>query len=69
MTHNINGAIITTDGVEAIKTIQEYGLDLISPIDTEIENIISNESSEDIRKRLSDLLLIKRLLKGISKVQ
>lgn len=67
MTHNINGAIITNDGVEAIKTIQEYNSDLINSIELEMESIISDESSENIRQRLSDLLMIKKLLTDIAK--
>ena len=68
MTHNIDGAIINKKMIEALITIQEYGAEIISPIEAEMENIISDESSTDVRKRLSDLLMIKRLLTDLAKI-
>ncbi|NDV97057.1 hypothetical protein D0T84_19410 [Dysgonomonas sp. 521] len=66
MTHNINGVVITDDVIEAMKTIQECSSEIIKPIDMEMEYIILDDSSPNIHKRLSDLLLIKRLLTGIA---
>lgn len=73
MTHNIDGAIITNDVIQAIKTIQEYDDRAVCVIDKEMSLLISQraniqESDGEIMARLEDLNFIKSLLTGIAKV-
>lgn len=73
MTHNIDGAIITNDVIQAIKTIQEYNDKATDIVEKEMNILISRgrtseESSDEILKRLEDLNFIKSLLTGIAKV-
>ncbi|NDV96459.1 hypothetical protein D0T84_16280 [Dysgonomonas sp. 521] len=73
MIHNIDGAIITNDVIQAIKTIQEYKDNATCIIEKEMNILISRgrtseESSDDILNRLEDLNFIKSLITGIAKI-